>query len=56
MVTFGWLISVTLIVALLVDLLLAPAMLVLYTRTARGRRTAERWGASPGLMSEGAGG
>jgi predicted RND superfamily exporter protein len=56
MVNFGRLVGITLIVALLADVLLAPAMLELYTRTARGRRTAERWGASPGLLSGRAGG
>ena len=56
MVNFGRLIAITLIVALLADLLLAPAMLELYTRTAPGRRSAEKWGASQGLLARNSGG
>ena len=45
LIQFGFLIGVTLIIALLSDIFLAPAMMVLITRTERGRGILARWGA-----------
>ncbi|MCH7477274.1 MAG: MMPL family transporter [SAR324 cluster bacterium] len=47
LIQFGILISSTLVLALLADMLLAPAMMELITRTARGRAVLERWGSAP---------
>jgi predicted RND superfamily exporter protein len=44
LIHFGFLIGVTLIIALLADVLLAPAMMELITRTERGRAILARWG------------
>ena len=44
---FGLLTGTTLILALLADFLLAPAMLELITRTEAGRRIMARWGGAP---------
>ena len=44
LIHFGFLIGLTLIIALLADILLAPAIMELLTRTERGRRTIDRWG------------
>jgi len=44
LIHFGFLIGLTLIIALLADILLAPAIMELITRTERGRRTIDRWG------------
>ena len=44
---FGLLTGTTLILALLADFLLAPAMLELITRTETGRRIMARWGGAP---------
>ena len=47
-ILFGFLTGITLILALLADFLLAPAMMELIIRTGRGRRIAMRWGAGGG--------
>ncbi|MCZ6532870.1 MAG: efflux RND transporter permease subunit [SAR324 cluster bacterium] len=47
-ILFGFLTGTTLILALLADFLLAPAMMELIIRTGRGRRIAMRWGAGGG--------
>ncbi len=44
LIHFGFLIGVTLIIALLADIFLAPAMMELITRTERGRRIMAKWG------------
>ena len=44
LVQFGFIMGVTLIIALLADLFLAPAMMELINRTGRGRRLMGRWG------------
>ncbi len=44
LIQFGFLIGVTMIIALLADILLAPAMMELITRTQRGRTILARWG------------
>lgn len=44
LIHFGFLIGVTLIIAMLADILLAPAMMELITSTERGRRITARWG------------
>ncbi len=43
LIHFGFLIGVTLIIALLADILLAPALLQLIARSPRGRAGLERW-------------
>ena len=49
LIQFGFLIGVTLIVALLADILLAPAMMELITRSSSGRSILARWGKAKGL-------
>ena len=44
LIQFGFLIGVTLIIALLGDIFLAPALMELITRTQRGREILLRWG------------
>ncbi|MCZ6533665.1 MAG: efflux RND transporter permease subunit [SAR324 cluster bacterium] len=44
LIQFGFLIGLCLIIALLADILLAPAMMELITRTERGRGIMARWG------------
>ena len=44
LIHFGFLIGLTLIMAMLADILLAPAMMELITRTAHGRKILARWG------------
>ena len=56
LVHFGILISSTLVLALLADMLLAPAMMELITRTPRGRALLERWGSAPAFEEASANG
>ena len=51
LIQFGFLIGVTLILALLADLFLAPAMMELIARTNAGRNTLHRWGAVKATQS-----
>ena len=49
LIQFGFLIGITLIVALLADVLLAPAMMELITRSSSGRSILARWGKAKSL-------